>query len=106
MNLRASLVHTVEKKLLYEDMELIILQVNYDKYKNTNTRTWMTLDEDVILDFLGIEGILSHENIEDIIDRMELHGQSMDISYDQKPVETKYRIKLIDMNGRKVCIDI
>lgn len=87
-------------------MELIILQINYDECNNTNIRTYMTQDENVILDFLEIEGILNHENIEDIIDRMDIHGQSMDISYSQHPIHTSYKVKLIDMNGRKVSIDI
>ena len=87
-------------------MELIILQINYDECNNTNIRTYMSQDENVILDFLEIEGILNHENIEDIIDRMDIHGQSMDISYSQHPVRTSYKIKLIDMNNRKVSIEI
>ena len=88
------------------NMELIILQINYDECNNTNIRTYMSQDEDVILDFLEIEGILNHENIEDIIDRMDIHGQSMDISYSQHPIRTSYRIKLVDMNGKGLSIDL
>ena len=87
-------------------MELVIQKILIDKCKNINTRTWMTSDEDVILDFISIEGILDHENIEDIIDRMVCHGNSMDLAYDMKPMEIKYRIKLIDMNNRKVSIEL
>ena len=87
-------------------MELIILQINYDECNNTNIRTYMSQDENVILDFLEIEGILNHENIEDIIERMDIHGQSMDISYSQHPVRTSYRVKLIDMNGKRVSIEL
>jgi hypothetical protein len=87
-------------------MELVILQINYDECDNTNIRTYMTQDEEVILDFLEIEGIINHENIEDIIDKMTIHGQSMDIGYSQHPMRTEYRIKLIDMNNRKICIEL
>lgn len=87
-------------------MELIILQINYDEYNNTNIRTYMSQDEDVILDFLEIEGILNHENIEELLDKMIIHGQSMDIGYSQHPMRTEYRIKLIDMNGRKLFLEI
>ena len=87
-------------------MELIILQINYDECNNTNIRTYMTQDEEVILDFIAIEGILDKENIEEIIDRMVIHGQSMDIGYSQHPMRTEYRIKLIDMNNRKICIEL
>lgn len=88
------------------DMELIILQINYDECNNTNIRTYMSQDEDVILDFLEIEGILNHENIEDIIDKMDIYGQSMDISYSQHPVRTSYKVKLIDMHDKRVNIEI
>ena len=87
-------------------MELVIQQINFDECNNTNIRTYMTQDEDVILDFLEIEGILNTENIEDIIDKMVIYGQSMDIGYSQHPMRIEYRIKLIDMNGRNVSIDI
>lgn len=87
-------------------MELVILQINYDECDNTNIRTYMTQDEEVILDFLEIEGILDKENIEEIIDKMVIHGQSMDIGYSQHPMRTEYRIKLIDMNNRKICIEL
>lgn len=87
-------------------MELVIQQINFDECDNINIRTYMSQDEEVILDFLEIEGILDKENIEEIIDRMTIHGQSMDISYSQHPMRTEYRIKLIDMNNRKVCIEL
>lgn len=87
-------------------MELIILQINYDEYNNTNIRTYMSQDEDVILDFLEIEGILNHENIEELLDKMVIHGQSMDIGYSQHVMRVEYRIKLIDMNGRKLYLEI
>lgn len=84
----------------------MILKINYDECNNTNIRTYMSQDEDVILDFLEIEGILNHENIEDIIDRMDIQGQSMDISYSQHPVRTSYKVKLVDMNGKRVSIEL
>lgn len=87
-------------------MELIIMQINYDECNNTNIRTYISTDEETILDFLEIEGIINQENIEDIIDKMTIQGQSMDISYSQHPIRTSYRIKLLDMNGRKVSIEL
>lgn len=87
-------------------MELVIMKILYDKDDNYNIRTWMSQDEEVILDFLEIENKLNKENIEEILSEMELHGNSMELSYNQRPVREEYRVKLIDMNGRKLYLEI
>lgn len=82
------------------------MKILYDKDDNYNIRTWMSQDEEVILDFLEIENKLNKKNIEEILDEMELHGNSMELSYNQHPVREEYHIKLVDMNGRKLFIEI